>query len=620
MKSTISINTCLVLGAILLYYLLSFNFYKNWNKHILVGGDTWGYYLYLPALFIHDDLENLETSLAAKNKYMNHSNPGAANPLGVDEVHMQPNGNQVNKYTCGVALLQAPFFFLAHAIAQTSGQWDADGYSTIYNILIMLSSIFYTMLGLLILAKILSKNFDDGVVILSLLSVALITNLYFFCVYLSGMAHSYLFFLYALLVISTINFYGRQKLIDAVGIGFSCGMITLIRPTEIICIIIPIFYGLLSIKEFALRLKQLIANPKFYLSIIVAITIGFIQLFYWYEMTGNWLHYSYNEEGFNFLRPKIKNGLFSFKNGWLSYTPIMYFALFGIVFLFKNRKFLFPVLLFLSLHIYIIYSWHCWNYINGFGSRPMVETYALLSIPMAFAYKNILSINWLKYLFFPIVFFLFILIQFNMYQLTIGVLWTEEANWNYYKEVLFKTKISYKHGVLYDSGIIQPDEEQLNFKEQVFFEDFNQNESLKNILTKNESVNDKYLQLSGSDKNYIIKNNTIESVKPGDWLKLSFSARSKNISFNMWVKSWINLGLHRNGRCYKCKYVRIENKINDNSGKLWGGKSNEWGEIVFYYDVPSKYKTGDKFVILIDSKSVGSLDIDNVNLSIYEDN
>ncbi len=64
----------------------------------------------------------------------------------------------------------------------------------------------------------------------------------------------------------------------------------------------------------------------------------FPQLLYWKLVSGNWLFYSYGNEGFDFLHPHIFDGLFCFKNGWLSYTPIMLFGLIGIVLMHKKKK------------------------------------------------------------------------------------------------------------------------------------------------------------------------------------------------------------------------------------------------------------------------------------------
>ena len=118
------------------------------------------------------------------------------------------------------------------------------------------------------------------------------------------------------------------------------------------------------------------------------LTIGlgllFLQLSYWKFSTGNWLHYSYGEERFYFLKPHIIEGLFSYRKGWLLYTPLMALAIAGFAFL-KNKvpELFYPILLFTVLNIYIVFSWWCWWYGGSFSARALVESYALLSVPLA---------------------------------------------------------------------------------------------------------------------------------------------------------------------------------------------------------------------------------------------
>ena len=101
-------------------------------------------------------------------------------------------------------------------------------------------------------------------------------------------------------------------------------------------------------------------------------------------ITGHWLFFPYGEERFYFNHPKIISGLFSYRKGWLLYTPIMIFALAGIPFLLKkNREFFVPVLLYTIFSVYVIFSWWCWWYGGSLGCRPIIDSYGILAIPMA---------------------------------------------------------------------------------------------------------------------------------------------------------------------------------------------------------------------------------------------
>jgi hypothetical protein len=86
--------------------------------------------------------------------------------------------------------------------------------------------------------------------------------------------------------------------------------------------------------------------------------------------------------------------LFSFRKGWLLYTPIMAFALVGFVFLRKRRPELFPAILIWSLlAFWIISSWSEWWYGASYSVRPMITTYVLLSIPLGLCIEAIRRSN-----------------------------------------------------------------------------------------------------------------------------------------------------------------------------------------------------------------------------------
>ena len=93
--------------------------------------------------------------------------------------------------------------------------------------------------------------------------------------------------------------------------------------------------------------------------------------------------------------PKIIDGLFSFRKGWLIYTPMMAFALVGI-FMLKGalKKTQLPIILFFIINLYITFSWWCWWYGGSFGQRSLVESYALLAIPFTSFIKYVSEKKW----------------------------------------------------------------------------------------------------------------------------------------------------------------------------------------------------------------------------------
>jgi hypothetical protein len=109
-----------------------------------------------------------------------------------------------------------------------------------------------------------------------------------------------------------------------------------------------------------------------------------LQVAYWHHATGGeFIVYSYQEQGFSWLRPHIGNGLFSYRAGWLTYTPIFILLVPGFALLRKQIPSLFLVLLgYTILFVYVAFAWDIWWYGASIGQRTMVQLYPLLLNPL----------------------------------------------------------------------------------------------------------------------------------------------------------------------------------------------------------------------------------------------
>ena len=164
------------------------------------------------------------------------------------------------------------------------------------------------------------------------------------------------------------------------------------------------------------------------------------QLCYWKYATGEWLFYSYAGERFFFDRPHLWQVLFSFRKGWLVYTPIMVFAIWGITQLPRYApawRFAIPV--WLAAHLYVMSCWWIWWYGGSFGQRPMVETYAILSIPMAAGISRIMEfpqkIQWTTW---TVLAALIALNLFQTVQMRLGVLHWDSMTATAYQKTFLK--------------------------------------------------------------------------------------------------------------------------------------------------------------------------------------
>lgn len=370
-------SRAVVLAIALVCIALNFTYLPVNN----LAWDVFGYYLYLPLLFIYNDLGLNDVSVIHDiiAKYQSTGTFYQANQM--------PSGTWVMKYSTGMAILYLPFFLIGHLVALFS-EYPADGFSAPYRFAILLGGIFYSIAGFFILRKVLLRFFSDGVSALVLFIIYFGTNYIFQSSFHGGnaMSHNWLFTVYAAILWLTIKWHEFHKTKHIIALGIACGLMILARPSEIVCLLIPLLWGVSDWSTFK-RKWAVLLEYKWQLILFTAIVfcIGFIQLLYWKIYTGSFLYYSYGAnagEGFEFFHPYILEVLFSFRKGWFIYTPIMVFAIFGFYWLYKKQKQLFlPILLFTLANIYIVSSWSCWWYAQSFGSRALIQSLAVMALP-----------------------------------------------------------------------------------------------------------------------------------------------------------------------------------------------------------------------------------------------
>lgn len=403
--------------------------------------DVFGYYLYLPAQFIHHD-PYLEDGNWIQSVFETY------NPSSTFYQVSQSEKHRVIKYTSGVAILVSPFFFIAHLLALPSG-FPADGFSRPYEFILTLGGLFWALTGLIFLYKVLRNYFNISTSTLLLLLILLGTNYYQLNIYEGSLlSHNFLFSLYAILVYYTIKWHHSQKISYAVLMGISFGFITLIRPSEIIVILVPLLWTIHDKPSLYDKLHLLKRN---YTHVLVFMIVSFVvlipQMLYWRSATGSYFYHSYTDPsvGFELLSPHIFKFLFSFRKGWFLYTPIMFLAVIGFILMYrKNKSAIYAILIFTILNIYIIASWSLWHYAGGsFSSRSIVPSYVLLALPLGYLYQWISSRNRIIHLLFNFV--LISLVSLNLFQtwqFQNGILNRERMTREYYFRIFGKTRVS----------------------------------------------------------------------------------------------------------------------------------------------------------------------------------
>lgn len=345
---------------------------KKWMFESCIESDVTGYYGYLPALFVHHDLQlNYYRDSLLVHRWQFFPETDA-------------EGHRYFKYTMGMSYLYLPVFAMATAYANISG-YPVDGYSKPYQRYIQFSSWMYIVLGLWFLWKYLAFFFSRVTVALTLLLVVFGTNLFYYITGEAALPHAFDFTLYALLMYfshAQALFPSMKKMV-VIGLVFS--LLVLIRPVNLLAgfvFCLPYITGVASWKnQWTFLVKKKITFILFFL---VAAVVILPQLFYWKYVTGHWLLYTYGQETFDFAHPHMIDGLISYRKGWLVYTPLWLLLIPGFYFLYKkNARLGISIFLFFVLYLYVVFSWQTWYYGGSFGCRAMVDIYALLCIPLA---------------------------------------------------------------------------------------------------------------------------------------------------------------------------------------------------------------------------------------------
>lgn len=388
MLSRVSYITCALLIA---WVALIYN--PKWEYaagETPLGWDASTYYWYLPATFIYKDLKQQKfgDSIIAKYDFTPE----------FEQSFVHESGNRVITYSSGLAFMHLPAFAVAHVLTKPLG-YPADGFSRPYQAAVHIWSVLCALIGLWYFRKLLLHYFSDKVTAITLLLLVFGSNYLNYTGFDATLTHSWLFSIYVLLMLNTRSFYQQPSYKYAIRIGLLTGFAILIRPSEMIAVLIPLLWGMESIMPTAIknRFMFLWKHMKFIaVTSALVIAIGSIQIIYWLYVTGQPLVYSYAEKGFSWKHPHFMNYTFSYRSGWLVYTPLLIFAFVGLLpFLFKGKNKV-AVISFFLINYYIVSAWDIWWY-GGMGGRAMVQSYAVLFLIIATLVEYLLHTKWIKW-------------------------------------------------------------------------------------------------------------------------------------------------------------------------------------------------------------------------------
>jgi hypothetical protein len=336
-----------------------------------IESDGMGYYLFLPSIFIYGDLQYA---------YLLNRREGPAYFESARQKLIKgENGRYFTRYYSGTAIMQLPFFLVAHTLSRLS-DYPPDGFSIPYQLAIALAAGFYLLLGLWFSYQLcLWIGVSPYVSAMAVLLVATGTNLLNYAWKEPAFSHVYLFSAIAGLYYFWTRFLSQRREIFLFITVALAGLIFITRPTSVLALLaLPFFMhqrpSIQLLKTILLRHQKGIV-----LGGLVGVMLVCLQLFLYYLQTGLISMVSYEgEQLFQFTRPAIYNFLVGFRKGWFVYTPLAALAFFGLRHQWlKERHRFYSVMVFYLIAVWVLSSWWNWWYGGSFGMRAMIDFYAI---------------------------------------------------------------------------------------------------------------------------------------------------------------------------------------------------------------------------------------------------
>jgi hypothetical protein len=328
-----------------------------------------------------------------------------------------------------------------------------------------------------------------------------------------------------------------------------------------------------NISALKARFIWIFTNIKQYFVASACAFVLFIpQITYWKTQTGSFLYNGYVGERFDFLHPHIYDGLLAYNNGWLLWSPLMAISLIGIAFVYKYAKnALLPLLILFPLHTYIIYSWWCYQYINGFGSRPMEHLYPLLAFGVASFLTFMLQRKWTTALVSMLVIGGIGLNIFQTWQQGQGLIFTEMMNKGLYWGIFGQTRTNKNAIIGYATNEVQTNTSPIK---EIFSTTFDDTSNTKNVMQPQNSSPMRCLTQE-SDTIAVLN---IEDKLDADYfnIKLKNLFHADAVNGDFWSLPLIIFRFQDENGCYLCESSIKPHLLSGNTNNtIWTqGKPN----------------------------------------------
>ena len=375
--------------ALIVLFLLTLPLVNPW-----VRGDGVGYYAYARAMLIEHSLDFQKDWKSANASFTMTRFDARGNLL---PENFTSTGHIQNHFTVGPALLWAPFLIVAHGGVLLSdalgAHIPADGFSWPYVYAMAIATAIYGFLGLWISFRLARRYFSEPAAFIATLGIWFASSLPVYMYFNPSWSHAQSAFVVALFLWYWNHTREGRSLLQWILLGLLTGLALDVYYPNFIILLLP---GVESLAVYAGMASKLPGNKSRFAAGNVAYSAGVLVGFLPTLITRAIIYGSGTETGYvsvfdwSWLRPHLLSVLFSSDHGVLSWTPIIFFSIIGLMALLRRDRQLGIILLcVVAGFIYFIAAYPTWDGLSSYGNRFFVSLTAVFVIGLAGAVETL---------------------------------------------------------------------------------------------------------------------------------------------------------------------------------------------------------------------------------------
>lgn len=363
-------RAAIILAGVLCLLVYSATIFLPHSDGHLIGSDGRSYFAILRSLVFDRDFD-----FANEYEYVGF----APKPLTA-------TGRPENPFAIGTPILWLPFFGIAHLLSLALSSFGLEvatnGLGLVYEAAVCLATIVLGSAAFVIVYQVTRRLFEPWPVLIACLVMWGGTAAIHYIMAEPSMSHGLTLFSMSLFLLAWYPIPAERSTLSWFAVGLAAGLAALVRWQDGIILVLPLAeLGWRLIKR---RLSIGSALADVVVLMAAAAVIFTPQFVMWARLYGTPLTIPQGNDFFNWPDPKPLLTLFSTRHGLITWHPVIFFALLGLVPLWKRDRALALAIIFVFAgQLYLNSAVARWWADDSFGGRRFTSLIPLLTISLA---------------------------------------------------------------------------------------------------------------------------------------------------------------------------------------------------------------------------------------------